>query len=169
MFFCLLFCSCELGGECWPNTDDSTSAGYKGQLVESKEQLSDGGQPTLRISKERLSQSKASASQRKERSIHPGTEFSECSGNRSEEVSQGEVILVVAPKQMPASLIRSSSLTLRDEPLVSDLTDDQAESSHWLEPDEAAHFLPTFTNQRPPHVASRNASFSNTSKQRYRT
>lgn len=189
MFFCLFFCSCELGGECWPNIKDSTCAENKTQLVQSQENLSDCSKPTLRMSKERqpvfhdekgLSQSKASASQRKQRSIHSGTEFSECSGRKSGEMPQGELVLVLEPKQMQASLIHSSSLILRGGPLVSDVTDNhtaQGEPSRWSEPDEVrlnplptqSHdFLPTFTNQRPAYVASMNTSSSNTVKQRYR-
>lgn len=159
-FFLVLF-SCELGGECWPNIEDST------------------WQPVSHDEKE-LSQSNASASQRKQHNSHLETELLECSAHKSGEMSQGELVLVLAPKQMQASLIHSSSLILRDGPLVSDLTDNhtvQGESSHWSEPDEARlspfsmqsnDCLPTFTNQRPPYVASRNTSSSNTTKQRYR-
>lgn len=177
------FCSCDLGGECRPKADDSTSAINKSQLLASKDHLSDGHEPTLQISKERQrvqrdekGVSSASASPGKQRSIHAETEFSECPGLRSEEMPQSELILVLAPKQMQAGLIRSSSLILRDGQLVSDLTDHQGESGPWSEPDEARlnplsmqsnDFLPTFTNQRPPCVAPAKASFNNASKQRY--
>lgn len=85
---------------------------------------------------------------------------------------------------LPAGLVHSSSLILRDGPVVSDLTENHTaggESSHWSplqnsEPDEARlhpssaqsdeDFLPTFTSQRPPYLASRNTSSSNTVKQR---
>lgn len=248
-----VFCSSELSGECWPKTEDSTCVGNKAQLVQSQENLSVCNKPKLQICKERneqplsrddkgFSQSKAGASQRKECNIEPGTEFSEHPGHQSEEMSQGEVILVLTPKQMhpskvphrgssvdqtattclvegstttlrpsrgpgrdeshckqmqlketmtddtvlslQASLVHSSSLILRDGPMVSDLAENHTarrESSHCSpvqnsEPDEAGlhpssvqsdEFLPTFTSQRPTYLAARNTSSSNAVKQRY--
>lgn len=180
-----VFCRGELGGESQrPSVEESTRAENKTQLAQfqenpSKLQTSQERQPVSHC-EEGPSQSQTSASLRKQCSVQPGAALSGCSGHKSGETSQGELVLVLAPKQVQASLIHSSSLLLRDGPLGSELTDHRTaggESSHWSEPDEArlnplsmpsGDFLPTFTNQRPPYVASRNTSSSTTTKQRYR-
>lgn len=185
-FSAVFFCSGEVDGEWRPSVEDSSCAETRTQLVRVQENPSDCNRATLQMSKERqpvshhqnqtpcweggLVPSKASASQRKQRSVQPEAEFSECSGRRSGDLSQGALVLVLAPKPTQTGLIHSSSLILRDGPRAAD-----GESRHWSEPDEARQnplstpsgdFLPTFTNQRPPCVASRNTISSDTTKER---
>lgn len=107
-----------------------------------------------------------------------GTDESHCQQTRVNETQSRDTVL-----SLPAALVHSSSLILRDGPMVSDLTENhtaRGESSHRSplqdsEPDEARlrpspvpsdDFLPTFTSQRPPYLATRSTSSSNTVKQR---
>lgn len=215
LFLCLSFCSSEPTGECWLNAKD------KIQGMHPQENVSVSSKSKLQKSKDR-----------KDAPLSHD-ELLEHSANKSEELSQGELVLTLAPKQMqparglsvdqtattppvdgstapvrssggperdedhcnqtkgddavlaqPTSLVYSSPLILSDEPRVSDLTQDHSvggESSPWSpvqksEPEEATvrpssvqsdDFLPTFTSQRPPYLATRSSSSNSTMKQRY--